>query len=138
MTATIFKFPYDASRRVYSRRPRASKNGTPEERAAKAPKVVPATIIDLPEPEERTVDRRKLRGNPMRETWESVSLAVTILGKMHTADLRGESLPADAGGWIEELRASAAATRIVTDELDKAAVRLGQVQRKTETGEANA
>jgi hypothetical protein len=33
MTATIFKFPYDASRRVYSRRPRVSKNGTPEERA---------------------------------------------------------------------------------------------------------
>jgi hypothetical protein len=47
-------------------------------------------------------------------------------------------IAADAGGWIEELWASAAATRIVTDELDKAAVRLGQVQRKTETGEANA
>jgi predicted alpha/beta-hydrolase family hydrolase len=34
--AEIFKFPYDASRRVQSRKPRRSKNGTPEERAAKA------------------------------------------------------------------------------------------------------
>ena len=32
----IVKFPYSASRRVYSRRGRVSKNGTPEERAAKA------------------------------------------------------------------------------------------------------
>jgi hypothetical protein len=31
----IVKFPYSASRRVVSRRPRRSKNGTPEERAAK-------------------------------------------------------------------------------------------------------
>jgi len=30
------QFPYNASRRVYSRRPRVSKNGTSEERAAKA------------------------------------------------------------------------------------------------------
>ena len=33
---TVVKFPYSASRRVYSRRPRVSKNGSPEERAAKA------------------------------------------------------------------------------------------------------
>jgi hypothetical protein len=36
MSAEIFKFPYDVSRRVHSRKPRRSKNGTPEERAAKA------------------------------------------------------------------------------------------------------
>jgi len=34
--AEIFKFPYDASRRVHSQKPRRSKNGTPKERAAKA------------------------------------------------------------------------------------------------------
>lgn len=34
--AEIFKFPYDASRRAHSKKPRRSKNGTPEERAAKA------------------------------------------------------------------------------------------------------
>jgi hypothetical protein len=32
----VVKFPYSTSRRVYSRRPRWSKHGTPEERAAKA------------------------------------------------------------------------------------------------------
>jgi hypothetical protein len=32
----IVKFPYDACRRIHSRKPRRSKNGTSEERAAKA------------------------------------------------------------------------------------------------------
>ena len=32
----VVKFPYSTSRRVISRRPRRSKNGTPEERVAKA------------------------------------------------------------------------------------------------------
>jgi hypothetical protein len=32
----VVKFPYDACRRIHSRKPRKSKNGTPEERAAKA------------------------------------------------------------------------------------------------------
>jgi len=37
----VVKFPYTACRRVHSRRPRISKNGTPEERAAKAAAVRP-------------------------------------------------------------------------------------------------
>jgi hypothetical protein len=32
----VIRLPYEVSRRVFSRRPRKSKNGTPEERAAKA------------------------------------------------------------------------------------------------------
>jgi hypothetical protein len=36
MSAEIVKLPYDISRRLHSRKPRRSKNGTPEERAAKA------------------------------------------------------------------------------------------------------
>jgi len=36
MTGIICKFPYNVSRRVYSRMGRVSKNGAPEERAAKA------------------------------------------------------------------------------------------------------
>ena len=39
----IVKFPYSAARRVHSRRPRRSKNGTPEERAAKVAAAMPAT-----------------------------------------------------------------------------------------------
>ena len=33
--SSVVKFPYSASRRVHSRKPRKSINGTPEERAAK-------------------------------------------------------------------------------------------------------
>jgi hypothetical protein len=47
----IVKFPYCPSRRVMSRRPRRSKNGTPEERAAKAAgqrPSTPATVIEFP------------------------------------------------------------------------------------------
>jgi hypothetical protein len=46
---TVVKFPYDASRRVHSRKPRRSKNGTPEERAAKAAAMQRpgAAVVDL-------------------------------------------------------------------------------------------
>lgn len=39
MTAEIIGLPYKVTRRLHSRKPRNSKNGTPEERAAKAVKV---------------------------------------------------------------------------------------------------
>jgi hypothetical protein len=41
MDSNIVKFPYDVSRRVHSRKPRKSHNGTPEERAAKAAAGIP-------------------------------------------------------------------------------------------------
>jgi hypothetical protein len=41
----VVKFPYSASRRIAARRPRRSKNGTPEERAAKAAASVGTTAI---------------------------------------------------------------------------------------------
>jgi hypothetical protein len=46
---SVVKFPYSASRRVHSRRQRRSKNGTPEERAAKAAveKSAAATVIEI-------------------------------------------------------------------------------------------
>jgi|SRR5712664_479367 len=52
MTGEIVKFPYSACRRVHSRRGRVSKNGTPEERAAKAAAVRPdpstaANVVQL-------------------------------------------------------------------------------------------
>jgi hypothetical protein len=49
MDSNVVKFPYDASRRVHSRKPRQSKNGTPEERAARAAAALsPATVTELP------------------------------------------------------------------------------------------
>jgi hypothetical protein len=41
MDSNLIKFPYSASRRVHSRRPRTSKNGTPEERAS-----LPKTVVE--------------------------------------------------------------------------------------------
>jgi hypothetical protein len=34
--SNVVKFPFSVSRRAHARKPRASKNGTPEERAAQA------------------------------------------------------------------------------------------------------
>ena len=51
---TVVKFPYSAARRFHSRKPRRSKNGTPEERAAKAAAAVPSTngtVALLPSPD---------------------------------------------------------------------------------------
>jgi hypothetical protein len=45
MTAEIIKLPYNVTRGAHSRKPRRSKNGTPEERAAKAGQ--PATVTTL-------------------------------------------------------------------------------------------
>jgi hypothetical protein len=143
--SNVVKFPYSASRRVHSQKPRRSKNGTPEERAAKAAATQspPASIALLSarnqSPQEPTIDRRKLRSSPLREKISSISFAATIVGKMCTADLRGEDLPSDTAGWREELRTGAATARYVADELDKAAERLQReaaVMTPKEFGEA--
>jgi hypothetical protein len=59
--SNVVKFPYDASRRVHSRKPRRSKNGTPEERAKKEAKAAaaappPATVTRLPRPRGSMLD----------------------------------------------------------------------------------
>ena len=98
MTAEIVKFPYSASRRVHSKKPRRSKNGTPEERAALAASMqsAPADVVLLSDrsaaPEEPAIDRRKLRGNPVRDHVATISFGATVCGKLYTMDLRGESL----------------------------------------------
>jgi hypothetical protein len=50
--SNVVKFPYDACRRIHSRKSRRSKNGTPEERASKAAAATPqseaAGIIEFP------------------------------------------------------------------------------------------
>jgi hypothetical protein len=97
--AEIFKFPYDASRRVHSQKPRRSKNGTPEERAAKAAASLPppadvVPMADLREQARSEVDGRKLRGSPLRESVAVLSFGATVVGKMHTAGLKGEPLAA--------------------------------------------
>lgn len=48
MTAEIVKLPYTVTRKLHARKPRKSKNGTPEERAAFAARAAPApaAIVD--------------------------------------------------------------------------------------------
>jgi hypothetical protein len=73
------------------------------------------------------VDRRTLRSSPLREKVSPISFAVTIVGKMCTADLREEALDIETArreGWHQMLQEGAAAARLVADGLGKAAERL--------------
>ena len=93
----IVKFPYSASRRVHSKKPRRSKNGTPEERAAKAAalETSPADVVSMSRLREEAyskVDGRKLRVSPLRDHIGTISFGATVVGKMHTAGLKGEPL----------------------------------------------
>jgi len=65
MTAgPIFKFPDKLKRRLDSRRPRRSKNGTPEERAAKAAAQPPKQVVDLKRQAAAKRPRRSKNGTP--------------------------------------------------------------------------
>lgn len=60
--AEVSALPYSVTRRIHSRKPRRSKNGTPEERAAKeaaaAPAAsAPATVTQFPRPRGSMLDQ---------------------------------------------------------------------------------
>jgi hypothetical protein len=110
--SNVVKFPYEASRRVYSKKPRRSKNGTPEERAAKAAALLPppadvVPMADLRAQARSEVDDRKLRGSPLRERVAVLSFGATVVGKMHTAGLKGEPVaeipPETRKEWLKTL-----------------------------------
>jgi hypothetical protein len=56
----VIKFPYDVSWRVYSRRPRKSKNGAPDERAAEV-----AAVTARDESERQAIARLLADLSPM-------------------------------------------------------------------------
>jgi len=106
------KFPYNASRCVHSKKPRRSKNGTPEERAAKAAALFPTSADVVPmatarEQARSEVDGRKFRGSPLRDCIGAISFGATVVGKIHTAGLKGELLaaiqPELRKEWLETL-----------------------------------
>ena len=145
--AEIFRFPYSASRRVHSQKSRRSKNGTPEERAAKAAAArgEPATLLDMcPQ-----IDRRKLRSSPSPDQIATISVAELVVGEMCPAELKGEPLSekaavlflssilfqsssADALQEIELKREVAGTSKIVgvTSQNENLKRRLGQRQRR--------
>jgi hypothetical protein len=140
MTAEIFKFPYDACRRVHSKKPRRSKNGTPEEWAAKAaaeqwPAADVVTLSVVPDAEP-LVDRRKLRGNPLRGLIATVSFGATVVGKIHTSGLKGEPLeaisPEIRKEWLATLNSAIDAVATVSTGLDQALETLTALQSKAE------
>jgi hypothetical protein len=100
--------------------------------------MAPAGVIELSvvRAEARSTakrDGRRLRANPLRATFAPISPAVTIVGKMHTAENRDIGALSNVGPgivkqWLSELRAGADSARIVANELDRAAEHLMQVQ----------
>jgi hypothetical protein len=138
--AEIFKFPYSASRRVHSQKPRRSKNGTPEERAARAAALFPtaADVVPMAGAREKArseVDGRKLRGSPLRDCIATISFGATVVGKMHTAGLKGEPLvaipPEIREEWIETLDRAIEAMGTVDVGLAQAMKTLKALQSET-------
>jgi hypothetical protein len=139
MSAEIFKFPYDACRRVHSKKPRRSKNGTPEERALKtaatenAADIVP--MSDIRAAAHSEVDRRKLRTSPLRDCIGTVSFGATVVGKIHTAGLKGEPLagiqPEIRKEWLETLHRAMGALATIGLGLTQAMTTLKALESET-------
>jgi hypothetical protein len=66
MTGSVVKFPYEACRRIHSRKPRRSKNGTPEERAAAAAAALPLTTATVIEAIPRHINSETVAPTPRR------------------------------------------------------------------------
>jgi len=140
ITSNVVKFPYSASRRVHSQKPRRSKNGTPEERAARAAALFPtsADVVPMADAREQArleVDGRKLRGSPLRDCIGTISFGATVVGKMHTAGLKGEPLaaiqPELRKEWLETLDRAFEALATVSVGLTQAMNTLKALQSET-------
>ena len=134
--AEIFRFPYSASRRVHSQKPRRSKNGTPEERAAKATALSPTSADVVPMADARSeVDGRTLRGSPLRDCIGTISFGATVVGKMHTAGMKREPLaaiqPEIRKAWLETLDHALEALATVGVGLAQAMKTLKALQSET-------
>ena len=113
MDSNILKFPFAVSRRAHARRPRKSINGTPEERAAKAP----------------AAEKRPQNSNPLRAKIVAVSRAVTIAGMVNyqSRDLSGIGPIGEP--HLQELRSAAEEARYLASEFERAAEQLAPSQR---------
>jgi hypothetical protein len=68
-------------------------------------------MADRREQARSEVDGRKLRGSPLRERVAVLSFGATVVGKMHTAGLKGEPLaaipPEIRKEWLKNFRQKA-------------------------------
>jgi len=87
------------------------------------------------------VDRRKLRGSPLRDCIGAISFGATVVGKMHTAGLRGEPLAAIPSElrkeWLETLDRAVQALCGVGTGLAQAMNTLKALQSETSDFPAN-
>ena len=114
----VVKFPYDASRRVFARRARVSKNGTPDERAAK---LVPSKNSEPCG-----------HSNPLRAKIVTVSRAATIAGRVNYQSRDLSRIGALGERHSQELRSAAKEARYLASEFERAAEHLAPSQRRGE------
>ena len=113
----VIKFPYNVSRRAFARKQRSSKNGTPEERAAKA------SAAKAP-----AAEKRPQNSNPLRAKVVTVSRAVTIAGMVNyrSRDLSGIGPVGEL--HFQELRRAAEEARYLASEFERAAEQITTVR----------
>jgi hypothetical protein len=120
----IVKFPYSTSRRVVARRPRRSKNGTPEERAAKlAPEAAPAPVIP-----------RRSKNGTAEERAAKASLGTIIDVKSRLAS-RAEAAQrrAEADAPMTKEEFTAALSQLSTKQLMMVAHRVEALKQEQDT-----
>jgi hypothetical protein len=106
MDSNIVKFPH--ARGAWSRMPRRSKNGAPEERAAKAP----------------AAEKRSYLGNPLRSKIVAVSHAATIAGLVNYQSRDLSRIGPIGEPHSQELRSAAKEARYLASEFERAAEQL--------------
>jgi hypothetical protein len=77
MDSNIVKFPFSVSRRAHARKPRASKNGTPEQRASVQEMVAESRAIDdRPAPGVTATAQNGHLRQDLKEAWRMAEAAV--------------------------------------------------------------
>jgi hypothetical protein len=92
-------------------------------------------MADAREQARSEVDGRKLRGSPLRDCIGTISFGATVVGKMHTAGLKGEPLaeiqPELREEWLETLGSAIRALGTVAVGLTQATMTLKALQSET-------
>jgi hypothetical protein len=113
---------------------------TPDERAAKAAalETAPADVVPMADVRAQArseVDGRKLRCSPLRDCIGTISFGATVVGRMHTAGLKGEPLatiqPEIRKEWLETLDRSFDALATISVGLTQAMKTLEALQSET-------
>ena len=113
--SNVVKFPFSVPRKAHARKPRASKNGTPEERAAKS----------VPSKKSEPCGQ----SNPLRAKIVAVSRAATIAGRVNYQSRDLSRIGPLGERHSQELRSAAKEARYLASEFERAAGELAPSQR---------